>query len=131
LAFSVPHGAGRQVAPDRLALKPYWGKPAVRNFREGDGDVGIIRSPVRAISPPDTNVDNLPEFIGSVGMDTGAYLQLWTTFENELRDLPRKMKCTPRYRPTRSANRRSRNTTNGIAPRRRGSPAAFGGIARG
>jgi len=40
-----------------------------------------------------TNVDNLPEFIGSVGMGTGAYLQLWTTFENELRDLPRKMEA--------------------------------------
>ena len=35
-----------------LALKPYWGKPAVRNFREGDGDVGI--SPVRAIVLPDS-----------------------------------------------------------------------------
>jgi len=33
-----------------LALKPYWGKPAVRNFRGGDGNVGIIRSPVRAIA---------------------------------------------------------------------------------
>ena len=32
-----------------LALKPYWGKPAVRNFRGDDGNVGIIRSPVRAI----------------------------------------------------------------------------------
>ena len=30
LAFAVLHDAGRQVAPDRLALKPYWGKPAVR-----------------------------------------------------------------------------------------------------
>jgi hypothetical protein len=37
-----------------LALKPYWGKPAVRNFREDDGDVGIIRSPVRAIVLPGT-----------------------------------------------------------------------------
>jgi hypothetical protein len=34
-------------------LKPYWGKPAVRNFRGGDGNVGIIRSPVRAIALPD------------------------------------------------------------------------------
>ena len=34
---------------DMLTLKPYWGKPAVRNFRGGDGNVGIIRSPVRAI----------------------------------------------------------------------------------
>jgi hypothetical protein len=33
-------------------LKPYWGKPAVRNFREGNGNVGIIRSPLRAIALP-------------------------------------------------------------------------------
>jgi hypothetical protein len=35
------------------AFKPYRGKLAVRNFRGGDGDVGIIRSPVRAIALPD------------------------------------------------------------------------------
>jgi hypothetical protein len=35
------------------ALKPYRGKPAVRNFRGGDGNVGIIRSPLRAIVLPD------------------------------------------------------------------------------
>jgi hypothetical protein len=34
-------------------LKPYWGKPAVRNFRGDDGNVGIMRSPVRAIVLPD------------------------------------------------------------------------------
>src|SRR6267378_855593 len=38
---------------DRPALKPYWGKPAVRNFREGNGNVGIIRSPLRAFALPD------------------------------------------------------------------------------
>ena len=43
----------RQVPSDMPALKPYWGKPAVRNFRGGDGNVGIIRSPVRAIVLPD------------------------------------------------------------------------------
>ena len=42
-----------QARSDRLALKPYWGKPDVRNFREGDGNVGILRSPVRAIALPD------------------------------------------------------------------------------
>ena len=42
-----------QVRPDRLALKPYWGKPNVRNFRGSDGNGGIIRSPVRAIALPD------------------------------------------------------------------------------
>ena len=43
----------RQALSDKLALKPYWGKLDVRNFRGGDGDVGIIRSPVRAITLPD------------------------------------------------------------------------------
>ena len=43
-----------------LALKPYWGKPAVRNFRGGDGNVGIIRSPVRAIALLDRNF--IPRF---------------------------------------------------------------------
>ena len=38
---------------DMPTLKPYWGKPAVRNFRGDDGNVGIIRSPVRAIALPD------------------------------------------------------------------------------
>ena len=42
-----------KARPDRLALKPYWGKPTVRNFRGGDGNVGIIRSPVRPIVLPD------------------------------------------------------------------------------
>src|SRR6266436_6177860 len=41
--------ACRKAPSDMLALKPYWGKPAVRDFRGGDGNVGIIRSPVRAI----------------------------------------------------------------------------------
>jgi hypothetical protein len=34
-------------------LEPYRGKPAVRNLRGDDGNVGIIRSPVRAIVLPD------------------------------------------------------------------------------
>ena len=37
----------------RPALEPYWGKLAVRNLRGDDGNVGIIRSPVRAIVLPD------------------------------------------------------------------------------
>ncbi len=39
------------------AFKPYRGKLAVRNFRGGDGDVGIIRSPVRAIALPDKEAE--------------------------------------------------------------------------
>src|SRR5262249_50682402 len=41
--------------PDKPALKPYWGKPTVRNFRGDDGNGGIIRSPQRAIVLPDRN----------------------------------------------------------------------------
>ena len=42
-----------QALSEKPALKPYWGKPAVRNFREGNGNVGIMRSPLRAIALPD------------------------------------------------------------------------------
>src|SRR5256885_8367494 len=35
------------------ASQPYGGNPAVRNDREGRGNVGIIRSPVRASTLPD------------------------------------------------------------------------------
>ncbi len=38
---------------ERPALEPYWGKPAVRNLRGDEGNVGIIRSPLRAIVPLD------------------------------------------------------------------------------
>ena len=46
----TPHG---KAPSDMPALEPYWGKPAVRNLRGDDGNVGIIRSPVRAIVLPD------------------------------------------------------------------------------
>jgi hypothetical protein len=45
-------GFGKALS-DIPALKPYRGKLAVRNFRGGNGNVGIIRSPVRAIALPD------------------------------------------------------------------------------
>ena len=48
--WAVSHGQALSETP---ALKPYWAKPAVRNFREGNGNVGIIRSPLRAIALPD------------------------------------------------------------------------------
>ena len=54
-----PHEGRRQTwrtgkaSSDIPAFKPYRGKPAVRNFRGGDGNVGIIRSPVRAMVLPD------------------------------------------------------------------------------
>ena len=57
LGMGLTTGVPRKVALDMLALKPYWGKPTVRNFREGDGDVGIIRSSVRAITLPGNDGD--------------------------------------------------------------------------
>jgi hypothetical protein len=38
----------RKVPFEKSTLKPYWGKLAVRNFREGLGNNGIIRSPFSA-----------------------------------------------------------------------------------
>src|SRR5271167_3277325 len=43
-----------KAASESPALEPYRGKAAVRNFRGGDGNAGIIRSPVRAIASPDS-----------------------------------------------------------------------------
>src|SRR6516164_10690221 len=42
-----------KVLPYMPAFQPYRGKPAVRNGREGRGNVGIIRSPIRASTLPD------------------------------------------------------------------------------
>jgi hypothetical protein len=51
-------GADRSAPPgkaptDKPALEPYRGKPAVRNLRGDDGNVGIMRSPISAIVLPD------------------------------------------------------------------------------
>ena len=54
LGASLTEARPGKALSDRPALEPYWGKPAVRNLRGDDGNVGIIRSPVRAIVLPDT-----------------------------------------------------------------------------
>ncbi len=46
-------GASAKALSDRPAFQPDWGKPAVRNDREDDGNIGIIRSPISAIVLPD------------------------------------------------------------------------------
>src|SRR5215472_15297319 len=56
----VQAASNGQALSDIPALKPYWGKPAVRNFREGHGNVGIIRSPLRAIALPDQSTRLCP-----------------------------------------------------------------------
>ena len=43
----------RKAPSEKPTFQPYWGKPAVRNDRGGRGNVGIIRSPVRASILPD------------------------------------------------------------------------------
>jgi hypothetical protein len=55
---SMEHGNSTPVACRDAGIslqnfQPYWGKPAVRNDREDRGNVGIIRSPVRASILPD------------------------------------------------------------------------------
>jgi hypothetical protein len=75
--------ACRKALSDMLALKPYWGKPAVRNFRGGDGNVGIIRSPVRAIAPLDHSWERSrgdPSRVKAMGLCLGAAckLSLWS-----------------------------------------------------
>jgi hypothetical protein len=55
-ARAASHG---KALSDQPALKPYWGKPAVGNFREGNGNVGIMRSPLRAIALPDQSSSGL------------------------------------------------------------------------
>ena len=46
-------GCNGKALSDMPAFQPYWGNPAVRNDRGDGGNVGIIRSPLRATVPPD------------------------------------------------------------------------------
>src|SRR6266568_5199821 len=49
----------RRAPRGKPVFQPYWGKPAVRNDREDRGNVGIIRSPVRASILPDYTMAHL------------------------------------------------------------------------
>ena len=53
LGASLTEARSGKALSDRPALEPYRGKPAVRNLRGDRGNVGIIRSPVRASILPD------------------------------------------------------------------------------
>src|ERR1035441_2103592 len=57
LGASLSNSANGKASSDTSALKPYWGKLAVRNFRGGYGNGGIIRSPLSAIALLDLPVD--------------------------------------------------------------------------
>jgi hypothetical protein len=59
---------GGKALLDMPAFQPYWGKPAVRNDRGDCGNVGIIRSPIRASVLPDCGgcpATGIPNAIGS------------------------------------------------------------------
>jgi hypothetical protein len=49
----LTNGTWAKALSDKPAFQPYWGKPAVRNDRGDGGNVGIIRSPLRATVLPD------------------------------------------------------------------------------
>ena len=53
LGASLTAARSGKALSDRPALEPYRGKPAVRNLRGDDGNVGIMRSPISAIVLPD------------------------------------------------------------------------------
>ena len=73
-----------KAPPDRPALKPYRGKPAVRNFRGDDGDVGIIRSPVRAIALPDRTLPHANPFVGGTMPVPSLFLVIPTLVSHSL-----------------------------------------------
>src|SRR6516165_4151719 len=49
----LSHRSPRKAPLGKPAFQPYWGKLAVRNDRGDRGNVGIIRSPLRASILPD------------------------------------------------------------------------------
>lgn len=54
---------------DRPALKPYWGKPAVRNFREGDGNVATgaeLRPTPKDVERPSDPTARAPSFYSTI-----------------------------------------------------------------
>src|SRR6266849_1299124 len=80
------------------AFQPYWGKPAVRNDRGDRGNVGIIRSPLRASIPPDCGgreVDSRPyrdrrEFIALLAGGT-----MWPLGAEGIRDAACRFSASP------------------------------------
>ena len=62
-AHLTASGRGK-VPSDRLALKPYWGKPAVRNFRGGDGNAGIIEARTAPLPYPACSLTSCCDWLG-------------------------------------------------------------------
>src|SRR5271169_623435 len=62
----------RKAPLGQPAFQPYWGKLAVRNDRGDRGNVGIIRSPIRASILPDR-----PSPYGGRGAGLRLSLRVW------------------------------------------------------
>src|SRR5579859_7801383 len=59
----------RKAPLGKPAFQPYWGKLAVRNDRGDRGNVGIIRSPIRASILPDLTRYTQPEPVLTLVLD--------------------------------------------------------------
>src|SRR5208282_239786 len=66
LGASLSCGRSGKAPFGKPAFQPYWGKPAVRNDREDRGNVGIIRSPIRASILPDFHYRTLAAAIDTL-----------------------------------------------------------------
>ena len=58
-------------------FQPYRGKPVVRNDREGRGNFGIIRSPIRASILPDSHYRTLWRYSRGVNEAFFAEVSAW------------------------------------------------------
>src|SRR6185312_8994396 len=63
----------RKTPSERPAFQPYRGKPAVRNDRGDRGNVGIIRSPLRASILPDRNRESTDGVFSAADMEGASH----------------------------------------------------------
>jgi hypothetical protein len=76
LGASLTEARPGKALSDRPAFEPYRGKPAVRHLRGDEGNVGIIRSPVRAFVLPDSvNFGGADWVIAGLGCDNATIMK--------------------------------------------------------
>jgi hypothetical protein len=108
LGASLTAARSGKALSDMPALEPYRGKPALRNLRGEDGNVGIIRSPVRAIVLPDHLA-----FVLTNGLGSPACFQ-------DHRQLPLGNRSPPKCfaKASASSGLAKQNTTRSLSSRR-------------
>jgi hypothetical protein len=86
LGASLTGARSGKVLSDRPALEPQRGKPALRNLRGDRGNVGIIRSPVRASILPDhsrsVGRSQLATGTGPAAREGPSYCHCYACFPN-------------------------------------------------